>query len=125
MKLHHIALNTTRYKETIAFYKEMFEMREIRCWEKGGTPGCMLEMDGGAMLEIFGVSAKEESDGKFIHIAFSTEDVDSAYEKALTLGAVADMEPFDIIIPSNPQAPLRIAFVRGFGGERIELLTEK
>ena len=123
--LHHVALTAKNLEETVHFYKQAFGFTELRRWGDE-SPAAMLDMGGDAILEIFsGADEGEESGSRWLHIAVKTDDTDGCYEAALAAGAAEETPPKDIVIPTEPAFPARIAFVRGLNGELIEIFCEK
>lgn len=117
----HTALYTTKFKETINFYKEIFDAKEMGYF-KTKTDACWLSV-GDDILEIF----NEESlgDGAFKHIAIECDNVDNLFEKALKCGAAPHVYPKDIVLALNEKVEARIAFIKGINGEQIELFERK
>jgi len=58
-------------------------------------------------------------------MAFAVKDVDACVEAVRAAGYEITVEPNDIVIPSNPPLPARIAFCIGPVGEEIEFFCEK
>lgn len=113
--LAHVALYTDKFEETIAFYKEALQASEINRFQTDKN-GCNLQM-GTFILEVFEV--KEPTvDGSFKHIALSCDNVDEAYNYAISKGATPYIAPKDIHMKLNK----RIAFVKGINNEQIELV---
>lgn len=117
----HVALYTNRFEETIAFYKKAFDAEEkgIFMTDKRGT---WLQI-GDSILEIFEDASLPE--GSFKHIAFFCDNVDQAYEKAISEGAISHVAPKDVCLDLKEKQELRIAFVKGINGEQIELCAHR
>ena len=123
--LHHVALSAVNLDQTVDFYQKAFGFTLLRRWGEK-KPAAMLDMGGDAILEIFsGADEGEESGSRWLHIAVKTDDTDGCYEAALAAGAAEETPPKDIVIPTEPAFPARIAFVRGLNGELIEIFCEK
>jgi predicted enzyme related to lactoylglutathione lyase len=74
---------TTRYAETISFYKEVLELREFRSWDRGECEkGTMFfSPNGTGLIEI--EEGKETSIIKGAELYVQVEDVDTWYKKAV------------------------------------------
>lgn len=120
----HVALYTSRFDDTIAFYEKLFDARKTG-YPHTAARSCLLQI-GNDVLELF--ESPELGDGLFKHIAITCDDVDATYEKALACGAVSHVPPKDLVLSEFDEAGTekergaRIAFVRGLAGEQIELL---
>ena len=127
MGFHHAAINAADFDKTLDFYIKGLGFTLVRDWSTDQKKACMIDIGDGGMLEIFsgGDTAVPETE-KWLHIAFSVDDTDAAYEAALKAGASSPMPPTDLTIESTPAPlPVRIAFVRGLNGELLEFFHEK
>lgn len=113
----HVGLYTDKFDETIEFYKNALDAKELGIFatDKRGT---WLQI-GDFILEIF-ESIPMPSEGTFKHIALLCDDVEESYEKAIANGAISHMEPKNICLELNEKQEMRIAFVKGINGEQIE-----
>ena len=121
--IHHIALKcmgTEAYARTLHFYTGVLGLTVARQWPEG----TMLDT-GSGMLEIFCTGTDEPVQGPLRHLAFATKDVDGRIEAVRAAGYTVMTEPKDIVIPSNPPYPARIAFCIGPLGEHIEFFQER
>lgn len=117
----HTALYTDKFEETIDFYKKAFDAEDLGRFETAHK-GVWLKI-GDSILEIFEETPLPE--GMFKHIAFSCDDVDATYAKALACGATPHVEPKDTVLAMNEPQYLRIAFVKGVSGEQIEFCAPR
>ena len=127
MAVHHVAVQTSRFEEALAFYTEIlglelaerrrFKRREM-AWLKAGSVAIELfSVRQGEMLEAW----NDFYSGP-VHIAFIVEDLDKFLESALRRGArfhPSHPAPFSPPIPDPP----RIAYLLGPDGEEIEIRT--
>ena len=122
---HHIGLKYTDLETSLRFYQAI-GLKEVVRW---GTPGkeiVMLEMDDGGRIELL-PSGEDEffPNGKWVHFAIAVDDVDLAYETALTAGAVSSREPKTVPLDSSPEKiSIRIAFVKGPDNEELEFFKQ-
>ena len=124
--IHHLALYAVDFDKSVKFYTEGLGFEKVTEWGEGAGRIMLLDIGNGSCFEIFAkANLGEEKDARFWHFAFSTDDPDGAYAKAIAAGAVSHMEPKDVDIPSNPVFPVRIAFVKGPDGELLEFFQVK
>ncbi|MBQ6947525.1 MAG: VOC family protein [Clostridia bacterium] len=124
--VHHIALKAKgldQYQKLIAFYHGLLGMPVVRTWGSATAPACMLST-GDAMLELFSDAPDCLGMGALRHLALATNDVDGCIEIVRNAGYQITMEPKDIVIPSDPPYPARIAFCIGPVGEEVEFFSE-
>ncbi len=124
---HHVALkcgSTEEFNKVIDFYTKVLDLTVIRSWGEGEEAGIMLST-GNSILEIFAAGKVSGSTGSIHHFALATDDVDSCVEAVRKAGYPITDEPHDIVIPSEPGFPARIAFCIGAAGEEIEFFDEK
>lgn len=128
---HHIALRALNYEETLKFYCDVLGFSLTHEWRGEDGRCCMADMGDGTFVEIYeggmrGLSEDfEKRSGCFFHLAVRTDDVDSAYERAVQAGAVSKESPHDAVIHSAPELPVRIAFVCGPNEEIIEFFKTR
>lgn len=120
--VHHIALKCTgqaAFADTLRFYNETLEMPIVRTW----ATGAMLDT-GCGIMEIFSDGESILPQGAIRHFALASDDVDACIEKVRAAGCQVTKEPTDIVIPSEPPMPARIAFCIGPVGEEIEFFCQ-
>ncbi len=126
MKFGYTIVYVSSVSDTLHFYKDAFGF-ETRFLHDSGEYG---ELETGATLLAFASHAMGEFNlgGQYqktdpiamplgIELAFVTEDVASAYAKALAAGAVSVKAPIE-----KPWGQI-VAYVRGKDGELIELCS--
>jgi len=119
--VHHLALSSADFDKSIKFYTEGLGFEIVAEWGEGTGRAALLDIGNGSHFEIFANgNANIQKDEKFVHFAFATSNPDLAYENAIAAGAVSQIEPKSLEIPSKPALPVRIAFVRGPDGEVLE-----
>jgi glyoxylase I family protein len=121
--IHHVALKCSSQKEfehVVGFYREVLGLTVRRAWDGG----IMLDT-GNGLLEIFPTGGDAAQEGALRHMAFATDSVDACVAAVRAAGYPITVEPKDIVIPSEPPLPARIAFCRGPLGEEIELFQEQ
>jgi glyoxylase I family protein len=124
MRVHHVAISTTRFERLRAFYVETLGLPLV-----GGFPEQQIAFldAGGVMLEIVGErSLGQPSPAGFErrgwqHLAWEVEDVDAAYADLRTRG-VAGHSPPEELPPNTPR--LRIAFLMDPDGNLLELVQD-
>ena len=124
--VHHISIQAQglqQMERTVAFYHEGLGMPILRRWGQGDHSACMVDA-GGCRLEIM-ANGQTGADGVVNHFALATDQVDACIAVARQWGLEVTMEPQDKILPSQPPFPVRVAFLRGPAGERVELMQEK
>ena len=125
--IHHIALKAAsmeQFEKTVSFYRDTLGMEVVRSWGEGADSGIMIST-GSGLMEIFANADTELPMGAIRHFALATEDTDAVVSAVKAAGYEITMEPKDIVIPSCPPFPAKIAFCIGPCGEEIEIFCEK
>ncbi|MFA6947772.1 MAG: VOC family protein [Eubacteriales bacterium] len=124
--IHHVALKVSDFERSFKFYTDL-GMTPAASWGEGDGRAQMFDIGDGAILEMFaGGGDSLQACGKFQHIAFRCDDIDAAYEKALSVGARPHIAPKDVALDSKPEKMvLHIAFVLGPDDEQLEFFSVK
>ena len=120
--IHHISMKCERMDEFETmkdFYQNLIGLPVKREWDGG-----IMFDAGNALIEVFR-SGGNKGKGAIDHLAFQTDNVDAIIEKVKQAGYEVFIEPTDIVIPSEPAYPARMAFCRGPLGEEIEFFQER
>lgn len=120
--IHHVALKVSDFKKALKFYTEGLGFKYLTGWGEGDRRICMLDAGGGNKIELFAGGEDAPGVGRYIHLAFKSDDPDADYARALELGAVSWRPPYDA---SAGNMNMRLAFVYGPGGEMLEFFREK
>ena len=123
--LHHINIKCTKDKidEVKRFYGELLGLPIIRSWGQPELEGFMFDT-GDGIVEVFTDAKDELCEGAIRHFAFKTGDVEKCVETVRAAGYRITEEPKDVVIPSDPEFPVHVAFCRGPVGEEIEFFHE-
>ena len=113
----HCALYTSRLEETVQFYVDVFEAKNLGFFQ-ASTRGCWLQL-GKDILEVF--QSENLGTGCFKHIAIACDDVDALFERAIRYGGASLVAPKEATLELNETVKARLAFVTGINGEQIEL----
>ena len=125
-KFHHVALRTTNLEKSLAFYKAL-GMKEIVRWGKDELEIVMLDIGDGGRLELFANRGVDyPAEGRWQHFAIYAEDVEAAYELAISLGAKPLIAPKTVPLDDACPEPIaiRVAFVEGPDGEQLEFFKQ-
>lgn len=125
--IHHVCVRCAgeeEMKRTAALYAEFLGKEIFRSWGAGKDAGCMIDA-GNALIEFFANSEPGRAIGPTDHIALAVDDVDACVAFAKEKGCPVTTPPTDAEIHAEPPIPIRIAFIKGFAGESIELFCEK
>ncbi len=118
---HHIGLKYSNLEKSINFYTNL-GLTELCRWGKVGEEIVMMSMTDGGIIELLPTCGEQfEANGKWIHFAVKVDDVDKAYQNALSLGATPLTEPKVVALDAKPSPmSINIAFVKGPDGEELE-----
>ncbi len=122
---HHIALKAENFEKSVEFYKAL-GLTPVVEWGEDDKRVMMFDLGDGGRLELFaGGSDEYQAEGKYMHFAMCCDDVDAAYETALSAGAVSHKPPKTVPLESRPdKISIRIAFVLGPDGEQLEFFKQ-
>ncbi|HHX63567.1 MAG TPA: VOC family protein [Chloroflexi bacterium] len=113
IKSHHIALRSTRFEETKAFYTEVLGL-PIR----GQIPNSKIVFIdlGGTTIELIPTDAEatDRPAAGFVHLAFQVYDVDATYNELVAKGVEFHVAPRDA-------GDIRLAFFKDPDGNELEL----
>lgn len=120
--IHHVSMKCTKEESerVIYFYNKILGLEIARQW----ADGIMFET-GSGLIEIFTNAEESLEKGVIRHFAFAVSDVDACVRAVTEEGYEIFMGPKDILIPSNPPFPAKMAFCYGPLGEEIEFFQEK
>lgn len=121
--LHHVSMKCSddaQFAEVIRFYRDVLGLTVARQWDSG-----ILFQTGGGLIEVFHQGDAPLPKGTVRHFAFAAKDVDACAKAVESAGYEVFLQPKDIVIPSEPAYPARIAFCYGPLGEEIEFFCEK
>jgi catechol 2,3-dioxygenase-like lactoylglutathione lyase family enzyme len=118
-----VAIKTADWDASIRFYMDVLGFQKKTAWGSNGSRGIWLDGGDGIYLEVFeDIAYRPEPKGSIAHLALKTDDCDSLVERARSAGARITMEPRDLVVPSIPPTPVRIAFCEGPEGAVIEFV---
>ena len=121
--IHHVSVrcaDADSYEKEIRFYRDVLEFPVFREWDGGIMLG-----SGTDMIEICMGDDPSFDYGAIRHFAFDVDDVDECARRVKAAGMTVRIEPKDIVIPSEPALPARLAFAYGPCGEEIEFFCVK
>lgn len=121
--LHHVSMKCGKeedFQRAKEFYCGVLGLSVKREWPEG-----ILLDTGSGLIEIFSNGEGETGRGAVRHFALAARDVDRCVEAVRQAGCRILAEPKDIVIPSAPPYPARIAFFAGPLGEQVELFQER
>lgn len=119
--LHHISMNCEKgaeYEKVLAFYRDTLGLSVVREW----CDGVMLAA-GDVLLEIFTKGESIHQQGAIRHFAFAVANPDACAEAVKAAGYEVFVASKDVVIPSVPPLPARVAFCKGPLGEDIEFFS--
>ena len=123
---HHVSMHVRDIEASLKFYVEGLGFVPKLSWGQGETRTVLLDTGDGNYFEISGGgSDAPKPEGIYRHLALRTTDLDTATERARAAGAEITVEPKDVMLPSAPPTPIRIAFFKGPDGELIELFQNE
>lgn len=125
--IHHVALRCNgveEFEKAVHFYRDLLGLKVVKTWG-GGDALCIMLDTGAGCMEIFSNGDKPMEQGMLLHVAFRTDNVDELVEKVRAEGYPIRIEPDDVVIPSDPPYPVRIAFCFGAAGEEVEFFQER
>ena len=118
---HHIGLKYTDLQRSLKFYKAI-GLKEVVRWGEVGDEIVMLALSDGGIIELLPHRGEEFSaKGRWLHFAIKVDDVELAYNTALSAGAESLIAPKVVPLDSKPEKmSINIAFVKGPDGEELE-----
>lgn len=122
-RLHHVAVPTRDWDESLQFYTDVLGMRMVAEFSEPERRLCLLADGSGGHIELYGpsvVSPTSPSTTKgdpFNHIALGTDDTRAAIESVRALGYEVTYEPHALRVGELDTV---IAFFKGPNGESIE-----
>lgn len=124
---HHIAFKAVDYDKTLGFYEEAFGFKRAYGWGSGDGRAAMIDIGDGNYIEVFagGKPLTDPNAGPLLHFAIRVDNVDAAFARAVKAGAEVQMEPKDVALQGDYVVNVRIAFVKGPGGEVIEFFENE
>jgi glyoxylase I family protein len=123
---HHVSMHVRDLDVSLEFYTEGLGFTPTLTWGEGERRTVLLNTGDGNYFEISGSgSDTPKPGGAFLHVALRTTDCDMAIERAREAGAEVTVEPKDVMLPSTPPTPIRVAFFKGPDGELIEFFQNK
>lgn len=124
--VHHVAIRTSDFDRSVAFYTDVLGFREAMRWGEDDKRSILLDAGDGSCVELFAAGRPgKKPEGHWLHLALTTDDVDAAIEAVRAAGATVTMEPTNIDIASRPPTPVRIAFFQGPDGEVLEFFQRR
>jgi len=121
---HHIAVQTTDYEASVAFYTDVMGMTEVVEFETGGRRAVMLDIGDGSHMELFepipGTQPSDDATGDIVfHFALQTTDIEAALERVRAAGMEITVE-----LRTANLGPLSVslAFFKGPSGEVVEFM---
>lgn len=122
---HHIALKCKDIDKSLAMYRALGMTEVVRRGE-GEELIVMLDVGDGGRIELFANGSDDFAEnGKWQHFALRVDDVDAAFERALTAGFVPHVLPKVVPLESTPAGvTINVAFVKGPDGEQLEFFRE-
>lgn len=119
---HHVAVRTPDWDASLKFWCEGLGFVLKMEWGQAPSRACLLDTGDGNYLELFEREPLENTDvmAPILHFCFRADDVDAATERAREAGATVTTEPFDPSVFAEKGHKVRIAFVKGPGGELCE-----
>ncbi|MDE2750451.1 MAG: VOC family protein [Chloroflexota bacterium] len=121
---HHIAIQTTDYEASVAFYTEVMGMTEVVGFENQGRRAVILDIGDGSHMELFepipGTQPSNDATGNVVfHFALQTTDIETALERVRAAGMEITVE-----LTTVQMGPLNIslAFFKGPSGEVVEYI---
>ncbi|MCY3833543.1 MAG: VOC family protein [Chloroflexi bacterium] len=121
---HHIAIQTTDYEASLAFYTEVMGMTQVVGFENQGRRALILDIGDGSHMELFepipGTQPSNDATGNVVfHFALQTTDIESALERVRAAGMEITVE-----LTTVQMGPLNItlAFFKGPSGEVVEFI---
>lgn len=120
--IHHVSMKCVTeedYRRVLSFYAGTLGLPIVRQWDNG----VMLDT-GSGLVEVFRDGEQKLEKGTIRHFAFAVTDVDACAEAVRKAGYEVFIGPKNIVIPSEPPFPARIAFCNGPLGEEIEFFQE-
>ncbi|MCC7493647.1 MAG: VOC family protein [Fimbriimonadaceae bacterium] len=126
--IHHVAVRTVNYAETLTFYQEILGLQVAAEWTAAdGRELALLDIGDGSFVEViaFGQGQPVPEGGQFhpwMHLALRCSNPDAVYQKAIDAGYGSVITPRDVQLA---QIRARIAFFQGPNGEVIELFWQQ
>lgn len=123
LKFHHMALKTANLEKSVAFYSALGLKESLR-WGQGEREIVLMELPGGGRLELFANGGDQYPvEGKYVHFAMESHDIEGDYAHALSIGAQPMTPPKYVDLESSPErATFHLAFVYGPDGEQLEFI---
>ena len=121
---HHIAIQTTDYEASVAFYTEVTGMAEVVGFETGGRRAVMLDIGDGSHIELFepilGTEPSDDATGDVVfHFALQTSDIEAALERVRAAGMEITVE---LRTAQLGDLNVSLAFFKGPSGEVVEFM---
>ena len=132
MRADHIMISTADYQGTVDWYHNILGFEVVREWDIEGY----AEVDvgyiaaNGFMIEVVGTASEFQvekvapdvftamSDRGYVHLAFTSADVDAVAEELIRRGVELELPPTNF-----DAAGVRLLFIRDNNGNLIEIVT--
>ena len=128
--IHHVALRTTEFDRSVAFYTDTLGCAPQMLWGDPGKRAVMLDVGDGNYIEVFERPEAESvpDEARLLHFCLRCGNVDDVITRVRAAGCTVTVEPKDV--PVDNRVPggktpitLRLAFFQGPDGEIIELMS--
>lgn len=125
--VHHIAIRTFDYQNTLDFYTNLLGMTPVVDWEApDGRKLALVDIGDGTCIEIIAFTDAERHEGgqqhPWMHLALATTEPDAVWQRAIDAGYESVIDPKDVKLGG---IDARIAFFQGPNGEVIELFRQR
>jgi glyoxylase I family protein len=122
---HHIAIRARDFDRSLQFYTRGLGCDRVYGWGEGKGQVALLDFGNGCLVELFGNSVEPrevDPSDVIMHFALRVDDVDAAFENALSAGGTEYIRPKAVNLRGDYELQFRNALVRGPSGEIIEFL---
>ena len=124
---HHIAIRTSDWDKSIAFYCDGLGFAPKISWGEVPKRAVMLDTGDGNYLEIFERDEAPTLSGEpnLLHLCLRTDSCTRATETARSAGAIVTVEPKVPDVFTQLGLKTKIAFVQGPDGEIVEFFESE